>query len=381
MVNKVIYLDNAATTFPKPMCVYDDADKFYRQNSSYPSRGNYESAIRVNNLIEETRELILNLFNADKNYDVVFTPSATMSINTILSGYNFKYGMNVYISPFDHNAAMRTLENIGNKFKINVQKLIANNENLMYNIEKVSDQFKRNTPDVVIINHASNVIGLIAPVKEIFNMSKSYGAVNFLDASQTSGIVDINMKEISADSLVFAGHKALYSPFGISGFVLNKSIRINPVIFGGTGTDSSSREMPYEYPEILEQGCICTYAIAGLNSALKWLMKVGIKNISKKEDLLLNYAIQKLTELRNVKCYIPEGSQLALLSFIVRGYSSDEVGKILDKNGIEVRTGLHFSPDTHKFIGTYPGGTVRIAMGHFNYESYIDKLVNVINKL
>lgn len=377
----MIYLDNAATTFPKPKRVYNDADEFYRKNGSYPSRGNYKSANEVSDMIKETRKLMLEFFRADKNYDVVFTSSATISINTILSGYNFRDGMNIYISPFEHNAVVRTLENIKSKVSINLCKLVVNTKDLLYDINYIEKQFVEITPDMVILNHASNVIGLIAPVKEIFSMSKLYNAVNVLDASQTAGILEINIKEIRADFIVFAGHKALYSPFGISGIVLNNSIKINPLIFGGTGFDSASKAMPSEYPERLEPGSISTYSIAGLNSAVKWINQVGIKNIFEKEALLLRYALSELTKLKNVKCYIPSGEQIALFSFIVRGYSSDEVCRILNNHGIEVRAGLHCSPDTHKLIGTYPSGTVRIGISYFNDKSDIKSLIDVIKKL
>lgn len=377
----MIYLDNAATTFPKPRCVYDDADKFYRENSSYPGRGNYNSSIKVYNLIEETRKAILKLFNAEKNYTVIFTPSATISLNTIICGLNLKDDINIYISPFEHNAVIRTLENLKTKFNLNIQKLIVNKNNLMYNISKISDQFENNKPDVIIVNHASNVIGLVAPVEEIFNMSKRYNSINILDSSQTAGNLEIDLKKIKADCVVIAGHKSLYSPFGISGIILNTNIKINPIIFGGTGLDSGNSYMPIEYPERLEPGSISTYSIAGLNSSLKWIMNTGIKNVFKKEKTLLKYTLQELNKLENVMCYVPKGIQIPVLSFIVRGYSSDEVGRILNNKEVEVRTGLHCSPDAHKLIGTYPSGTVRISIGYFNTKFDIDQLIGIIKQL
>lgn len=377
----MVYLDNAATTYPKPHEVYDFADNIYRKSGVYQGRGNYSASRKINDLIHETRMLISSLFGAPKQYEVIFTPSATISINTILKGYSFKKGMNIYISNFEHNAVIRTLEAVKEKVDINIFKLNENSHSLIYDTKIINKQFIKNKPDMVIINHASNVIGLVAPIKEIFDISKSYGAINILDASQTAGILNINLKVTKVDCVVFSGHKSLYAPFGIAGIILNTNISLNPLIHGGTGQHSAQLQMPKKYPERLEAGSIDIYALAGLNASLKWIQKVGTDNIYLKEKQLLNYALICLKELKQVKCYIPKGEQIGILSFCVRGYSPDEISTILDKNNIAVRAGLHCAPNAHKLICTFPGGTVRIGIGYFNCKDDIDKLVKVITQL
>lgn len=377
----MIYFDNAATTYPKPKCVYDFADKFYRDYGVYQSRGNYSLSQKVNELIVETRKLVSSLFNSPQDFATVFTPSATIAINMVLQGYEFKSGMNVYTTHFEHNAVIRCLEHIKEKIDINIIKLYTNHSDLLYNISKIKEQFVECPPDVVIVNHASNVFGNVAPVSDIFNLAKEYEATTILDCSQTAGLIKLDLRKCKSDFTVFAGHKTLYSPFGVAGFVMNKNLCIKPLIYGGTGFNSADTKMPDTYPERLEAGSVDTYAIAGLNRSLKWIREIGINNIYSKEMELLDYLHESLTKLNNVITYTPSAQKLGIVSFNVKGYSSDEVGQILCSNGIAVRTGLHCAPEAHKFKGTFPSGTVRVGLSFFNSKSDIEQLVKVLKLL
>lgn len=377
----MIYLDNAATTYPKPTCVYDDADKFYREFGVYPGRGNHYMSIKVNNLINETRQKILNLFNAPINYKAVFTPSATFSANYILNGLNIKDNANIYISHFEHNSILRVLNILKKRANINLSFLDANCQTLMYNINEIKNQFIEFKPDIVILNHASNVFGNVAPAHEIFDLAKKYGATTILDCSQTSGLIDIDLKQIKSDFTIFAGHKTLYAPFGIAGFIMNNKNNLNPLIFGGTGSDSANANMPKTYPERLEAGSIDVYAVAGLYSSLNWINKIGIHNILEKELSLYEFALNQLSKMSNIKLHTPLGEHVGIISFNIKGYNADDVALILNNNNIAVRAGLHCSPAAHKFIGTFPSGTVRISFNYFNNENDIKTLLKVINKL
>ncbi len=377
----MIYLDNAATTYPKPMCVYDDADKFYREFGVYPGRGNHYMSMKVDNLINETRQKILNLFNAPINYKAVFTPSATFSANYILNGLSIKDNANIYISHFEHNSILRLLNNLKKRTNINLSFLDANRQTLMYNINEIKNQFIEFNPDIVILNHASNVFGNVAPALEIFSLAKKYGATTILDCSQTSGLIEVNLKQIKSDFTIFAGHKTLYSPFGIAGFIMNNAKNIKPLIFGGTGSNSASANMPKTYPERLEAGSIDVYAVAGLYSSLDWINRIGINNILEKELSLHKIAIERLSKLKNVKIYVPLCEHIGIISFNIKGYNTDEVALILNNNNIAVRSGLHCAPDAHKFVGTFPNGTVRASFSYFNDVEDINMLLSILKNI
>lgn len=374
----MIYLDNPATTFPKPEEVYKFADKFYRNNGVYHSRGNYLAASEVNFLLSETRSLILKLFNANTYYKTIFSFSATMAINTILNGYSFKKGMNIYISNFEHNAVIRPLYRLKNIYDFNIEKLFCSKHDISYDIQEIKNQFEKNKPDIVILNHASNVCGAIAPAEEIFKLSKRYGAINILDASQTAGLIEINLKKVRSDFTVFAGHKTLYAPFGIAGFVMNGSLQIEPLILGGTGYNSSDILMPKEYPERLEAGSLDLYAVAGLNASLKWILKIGTKTIYQKEMSIFEYAADCLKFLTFIDIIMTKCDKCGIISFNVKNFNPDEIGRILSNHNIAVRTGLHCSPDAHRFLGTFPSGTVRIGFSYFNSKDDVNALYEVL---
>lgn len=377
----MIYLDNAATTYPKPEEVYSFADKFYRENGVYAGRGSYLASQKVNNLIRETRELLLELFNAPNEYITIFSPSATIALNTIISGLVFHSNDNIYHSHFEHNAVLRPLEHITNNLKVNIFKLSANKHDLCYNMDNILKQFTENKPRAVIVSHAGNVLGNVAPIEKIFELAKNYGATTILDASQTAGLLNIDLTKIKADFVVFAGHKTLYAPFGIAGLVMKKEIKLRPFIFGGTGKVSAEKVMPKFYPERLEAGSFDIYAIAGLNASLRWIKRIGINNIYKKEMDLLDFTISELSSLNNIKLYLPKCDRIPIVSFNVKGYSPNEVDTILSQNNIAVRAGLHCAPKSHDFIGTSPSGTIRIGLNFFNKKEDSIVLKEIIKDL
>jgi cysteine desulfurase family protein len=378
----MIYFDNAATTFPKPEEVYSFADRFYREFGVNVGRGQHMLAEKASMLVSETRSLILDLFNCP-NKCVILQPSATESLNLILQGIEWKEGSNVYISPFEHNAVLRVLNFLKNKFKINIIELKVDKETMQYDLEKISYQFKQAMPEVVVISHASNVCGIIAPVKEIFVIAKEYNAITILDMAQTAGLIETDLNSLQVDYAVFAGHKTLYAPFGIAGIVTNKSVELNPIIFGGTGIDSSNLSMPKDAPERFEAGSQNTYAIAGLNASLKWIKKIGIATIAKKENENIKNLKNVITKFENIKIIgDSKGKEsIGILSCKFDDYSSDNIGRVLNENGIAVRTGLHCAPNAHKFLGTFPEGTVRFSVGYFNSTQDFEILKEVLNEI
>lgn len=387
-MSNIIYLDNAATTFPKPEVVYQTMDRFLREECVNAGRGSYKLARNSVELIDETRRLLLELVNANSSDRVIFSPSATVATNQVLRGLNWKDIKNVYVSPFEHNAIMRTLHHLQkyNDFEINIIPF----DNITFELKEDDLRviYSQKKPDLIIMSHVSNVTGYILPIGKCHELAKAYNPINIVDCAQSLGVVDVNVKEEfkECDFIIFAGHKSLYGPFGIGGFyILNSKIVLNEVITGGTGSDSTNLEMPKDSEAYYEAGSYNMHAVSGLNAALKWIKEEGRSKIYAHKKELTDNLIYRLEEIDGIEIYIPEDleNHIGVISFNLNGYSADEVGKILsDEYGIAVRTGHHCAPLIGKFLDGYAeNGTVRASIGFFNSESDINEFLNCINTL
>ena len=276
------YFDNAATTFPKPEAVYKSMDLFQSHTGGSFGRGNYGFSASMKGVVDDTRSKIADLFHCPAK-EVVFEPSATISLNIIIQGIIRQGAKNIYISPFEHNAVTRTLHYYENLGQIKVTQLHVT-PNLEFDLQRIRFQFEENRPDLVILSHASNVIGLIAPVDVICREAKAYGAITVLDMAQSAGLVDCDLSKDYFDFAVFAGHKTLLGPTGISGFVMKPDFNLEPVFFGGTGFESANQDMPRSLPERFEFGTLNTVGIVGLNASIKWILEQGINAIAQKES-------------------------------------------------------------------------------------------------
>lgn len=376
----MVYFDNAATTYPKPEEVYSFMDNFYRECGVNVGRGQHNMANRASNIVLETKDLIKSLFNC-KNKEIIFTPSATESLNIVLQGLSWNDGCNVYITPFEHNSVIRVLNYLQTIYKINVIELDVDKKKLDYDLEKIKYSFQDNKPDIVIMSHASNVCGLIAPIREICGMAKKYDAVTVIDMAQTAGLIPTDISKIAANYIVFAAHKTLYGSFGLGGIILNGDSDISPLIYGGTGIDSANPGLPSSIPEKFEVGSQNIQAIAALNASLKWINSIGIENIFEKEKSYTLKLIELLNEYPNIDLvgYKDQNSNIGVISCTFNNYSSDNIGQVLNEQQIAVRTGLHCSPVAHKFFGTFPDGTVRFSIGYFNNEDDLEHLRDALD--
>lgn len=378
-IEKTAYFDNAATTFPKPENVYQKMDLFYRTYGVNVGRGQHRLANEARLLVEDTRSRLLQLFNCTQNQKVILTPSATESLNVILQGLPWRNNMNVYISPFEHNAVTRILQHLSRKHQFALHQLCVAPTSLTYDLEKIKYQFQDNTPHMVVISHGSNVCGAVAPIKEIFDQAKTYNAITITDMAQTAGLIKTNLSEIKSDFTVFAGHKTLYGPLGVGGFIMDNSIKLTPLLYGGTGVDSANQNLPETVPERFEVGSPNVSAIAGLNAALQWIEETTIEAIFKKEQENRSRLLKMLKKYDNIKTFLPdESNSIGVVSCIFDGYSSDSIGKVLDKQRVAVRTGLHCSPTAHRFLKTFPGGTVRFSVSYFTSEEDFEILGDVL---
>lgn len=371
----VAYFDNSATTFPKPEEVYSFMDKFYRENGVNVGRGQHKLASKASFLVDETRKLLLEILHC-KNKGVVFTSTATEGINLVLQGREWKENSIVYISPFEHNAVTRTLFHLKDRYGLKIKTLAFNKEKIEYDLEQIKADFKEENPDVIICSHSSNVFGIVAPVEKIVEESKKYGAFNFIDMCQTAGLIDLNVGNENIDAIVFAGHKTLYGPLGVSGVVMKKDINLKPLIYGGTGVESANQNMPDIFPIKYEGGSHNILAISGLNASLKWLKNIGIENIYKREKEIFNKLISLLKTYENIEIvgYREAKEQVGVVSYVFKGYAPDEIGQVLSDMDIAVRTGLHCSPYAHEFFGTFPAGTVRLSISYFTTDDELNKL-------
>ena len=359
------YFDNAATTYPKPETVYQSMDQFQRQTGGSFGRGNYEFSNSAKGMVDDTRKAIKQLLHCPAK-QVVFEPSATISLNIIIQGIIQKGARNIYISPFEHNAVTRTLHHYKKRGQIKVEEL-AVDQKLNYDIQRIRFQFETTPPDLVIVSHASNVIGLVAPVEEIFSLAKEFHAITLLDMAQTAGLVDLDIGKEIIDFAVFAGHKTLLGPTGISGFVMKPGIELEPVFFGGTGFDSANQDMPTSLPERFEFGTMNTVGIAGLNASVKWILQQGVDALAAAEAENRNKLLTLLREYDYVSIIgdIDGRDYVGIVSCVIDDISSDIAGQLFSERNIAVRTGLHCAPNAHKFLKTFPAGTIRFSVNSF----------------
>lgn len=375
------YFDNAATTYPKPKDVYEFMDNFYRNYGGSYARGSYNSENPIINIVLNTRAKMKEVLNA-RNKAVVFTATATIALNMIIQGLikKNKVKKNIYISSFEHNAVTRILEHYKNKGDIEIDILEIEN-NYSYNLEKLRYQFDKKKPDILIISHASNVTGLIAPVEELAILAKEYSSFTVIDMSQTAGLLNINLNLEAIDFAVFAGHKTLYAPTGISGFFIKESIELETVLFGGTGYDSANLEMPNSIPERYEIGTLNLQAIAGLNASLKWIEQIGINNLYQKELENRNKLKKILKKYDFIKIIgdNEEANYVGIISFVIDNISSDSMAPIFSQKNIIVRTGLHCAPLAHKFLDTFPTGTIRLSTSYFTNEKDFEELIMLLD--
>jgi cysteine desulfurase family protein len=368
------YFDNAATTFPKPETVYQSMDQFQRQTGGSFGRGNYEFSNSAKGMVDDTRKAIKQLLHCPAK-QVVFEPSATISLNIIIQGIIQKGARNIYISPFEHNAVTRTLHHYKKRGQIKVEEL-AVDQKLSYDIQRIRFQFETTPPDLVIVSHASNVIGLVAPVEEIFSLAKEFHAITLLDMAQTAGLVDLDIGKEIIDFAVFAGHKTLLGPTGISGFVMKPGIELEPVFFGGTGFDSANQDMPTSLPERFEFGTMNTVGIAGLNASVKWILQQGVDALAAAEAENRNKLLTLLREYDYVSIIgdIDGRDYVGIVSCVIDDISSDIAGQLFSERNIAVRTGLHCAPNAHKFLKTFPAGTIRFSVNSFTTDEDFEVL-------
>ena len=383
---KKVYLDQASTTYPKPECVAKAVYEYMTGNGSNINRGCYENAYDTEEVVLETRELLCELFDGPDCKNVVFTKNVTESLNIVLKGF-LKPGDHVLVSSMEHNAVMRPIRQL-EKNGVEFDRIPCTEQGEL-ELQSMEVLLKPNTKAVVMM-HASNVCGTILPFKEVGTFCKTHGLKFIADCAQTAGTMPISIKEMNIEVLCFTGHKGLYGPQGIGGFVLQEEMisEITPLLSGGTGSISHTEEIPEFMPDRFEPGTMNLPGIFGLNSALGWINEVGIENIYNKEKTLTGLFLRKIEKLdpKGEKIKLvgkkTEEGRTAVISIQTPGRDVSEVAYLLDKNyGIMTRVGLHCAPSAHQTLGTYPTGTVRFSFGYFNTEEEVLFAVKALEEI
>ncbi len=374
----MIYLDNAATTYPKPQSVIKAVDEALKKSAN-PGRSGHTLSQNTAVSVYEVREKIKDMFAAPSVENVVFTLNCTHAINYVLKGL-LKSGDRIVTSSFEHNAVMRPLEKLKNQ-GIHVDIAEAYPDDKEATIRSFARLINTNTK-LVICTAASNVIGLKMPIKEIGMMCKQFGTKFCVDAAQLAGVCDINMRECNIDYLCIAAHKGLYAPMG-TGVLITRDNELNTLIEGGTGTASVMLEQPKDLPEMLESGTINVIGILGIGAGIDFIKSKGLDKIYNHEMLLIKKLYRQLKSTSGVKLYTPEpdDNYAPVLSFNINGLNSVESASKLNSLGFATRAGLHCAPFAHKRIGTIESGTVRVCPSVFTTIQDIDKFAAAVKQI
>ncbi|MEW6087279.1 MAG: aminotransferase class V-fold PLP-dependent enzyme [bacterium] len=378
---KLVYLDNAATSFPKPGQVYRKMDYCMRNVGANPGRSGHRMAIKADEMIYETRETIKKFFNMPGSENIVFTSNATMALNFGLKGVLQK-GDEVVTSSIEHNSVFRPLMQLKKKEGVRVTFVPCSKDGFL-DPDDVKKAVTGKTK-LIIVNHASNVTGTITPVREIGKIAKKSGVIFFIDAAQTAGNVPIDVQEDYIDMLACSGHKSLLGPQGTGILYVGPGLKLNTIIEGGTGSSSESEKQPELLPDKLESGTLNTAGIAGLGAGVDFILDTGLNEIIGKKYLLIKKLLDNLKNLEKIKIYGPGDPKkiVPIVSFNINSIDPSEVGCLLDERfGIMTRVGLHCSPLAHKTIGSFPRGTVRVSIGFFNTEEDVDYLIKSIKNI
>lgn len=378
----MIYLDNASTTFPKPECVHKACEQYARTSAVNAGRGAYRTAREAQQMLKEIKSQLISLVDAREQAEVVLTPSVTVALNQIIQGQKWQQGMNAYITPYEHNAVSRPLELIRKRYSINVI-LLPLRKDLSIDLKKTAEMFSKSPPDFVCVTAVSNVTGYVLPASEIFGLAKEYGAFTVLDAAQAMGLLRMRFGQLHADCLAFAGHKTLYAPFGIAGFLIKNGSDLEEFIAGGNGIRSEELNMPSYMPEKMESSSMNTVAAAGLAASLEWLKN---RHPWKTEQKLTSYLISELEQIPEIIIYRAPGgieNQAGVISINVQGFRANEVAALLDRQAdIAVRAGHHCAAYIHKFLNNSKfDGTLRISLSVFNTNKDIDALTCALRKI
>jgi len=378
----VIYLDNAASSWPKPDETWQAMEHFMRHIGANPGRSGHRLSIEAGRILMDAREALAELFGIDDPLRLVFTRNATEALNLAICGI-LRPGDHCITSGMEHNSVMRPLRALEKKgVEITLTPCSSQGELDPQQIEKA---IKANTK-LVVITHASNVIGTLMPIDSIGKITRKHGVLLCIDAAQTAGAYPIDVKKMHIDLLAFTGHKALYGPQGTGGLYIREGLEadLEPLIRGGTGSRSEFQEQPDFLPDKCESGTPNTVGVAGLGAGARFILTQGVARIRAKERALTSMLIEGLGSIPGISVYGCGDAerQVAICSFNIAGLTPSEVTMELDEEyAIMSRPGLHCAPAAHQTIGTFPQGTARLSAGYFTIAEDIAVALEAVGKI
>lgn len=378
----MIYLDNAATTFPKPRPVKEAVLEWLETGCGSPGRGRHGAALKADRAVMQVRKKLARFFGLRDEWRLVFTYSATDALNLAIKGFVSR-GDHVIISSMEHNSVVRPLRHL-EKEGIITLTVVPCDEAGYVKQEELLQAFTANTR-LVVISHASNVTGALQPVAEIGCRVRGRGAYLLVDAAQTAGLVPADLEAMQADMIACAGHKGLFGLPGTGLLVIGPRVEtLRPLRHGGTGYNSASEWQPVNWPEAFEAGTFNMPGIISLGKGLEFIEEQGMERIARRQGELLEMLWEELSRIPNVRLYGPKPAEprVAVLSFNIEGWEAEDVAAVLQHNyGIQVRAGLHCAPLAHRTIGTHPAGTVRVSPGFFTEPHEIEQLIQAVRNI
>lgn len=378
----MLYLDNAATSFPKPEEVYKTMDVFMREACANPGRSSHEMARASAAVVMKAREDMASLFNIDNPLRIGFTNNATTALNMAIHGL-LKKGDHVITTAMDHNSVLRPLYELKKKGVIDYTIIMPKNLYGAIDLSSIIKAIRTNTK-LIVTTLSSNVTGFVLPYKEIGEIAKKRGIFYLLDGSQGAGVLPIDVKSMNVSLLAFPGHKGLMGPQGTGGLYVEEAVCLKPIIQGGTGSRSFEIVQPMFMPDVIESGTLNTPGLAGLSAGVEFIQKIGIDAIYKKKKNLLEKLYEGLAVNRRIRLYstIEGNANCGIIAFLIEGLDSSETANLLDsKYHIAVRPGFHCAPLAHKALGTEKTGLVRISLGYFNTTDEIQYTIKSINEI
>lgn len=376
-MTKGVYLDNAATTWPKAPGVAQAIANFLEQGSANPGRGGHSLSLAAGRMVFECRAKLACMFGVKDDSRIVFANNATHALNMALFGF-LSTGDHCITTSMEHNGVSRPLHFLQSR---GVDVTVVQCDSLGRLDEDSLRAAIRPRTKLLAMTHASNVCGTLLPVAEACAIAKSQGIATLVDAAQTAGVLDIDVERMGIDMLAAPGHKSLLGPTGTGVLYVDSRLKVEPMLYGGTGSFSELLDMPEVYPDRLESGTLNTVGIAGLSASLDYLSLRGIKSVREHEQALAKRAIDGLSAIPRVKLY-GASPRAPIVAFNIDDVGSTEVAHMLDASfGIATRAGLHCAPWAHLTLGTVEQGVVRVSPGPFSTEDDIDLLLTAVQEI
>ncbi|MDD5095597.1 MAG: aminotransferase class V-fold PLP-dependent enzyme [Dehalococcoidia bacterium] len=378
----MIYLDNAATSYPKPESVYQAMEGFMRHAAASPGRSGHRLSIEAGRVVYGAREALAQLFNVDDPLRIVFTKNATEALNLAINGI-LRPGDHAITSSMEHNSVMRPLRALEKK-GIDLTVVGCSREGFLdpQEVEKVI----RSNTRLIVLTHASNVVGTLLPVAEVGAIARKHKVLFCVDAAQTAGAYSVDINQMNIDLLAFTGHKSLFGPQGTGGLCIGDGVAetLEPLMRGGTGSRSESEHQPGFLPDKYESGTPNTVGLAGLSAGVAFILSQGVARIREREEKIIKHLIEELKSIPEVTLYGTSDAtkQMAVISLNIDGFTSSEVAVRLEEDSdIMCRPGLQCAPVAHKTLGTFPDGTVRLSPGYFTTEEEIGVTLEAIRRI